>query len=53
MSDPGAFGVAAAEEHEGGEAPPLAGAGVSTARKDVRFLQHIKCPLLLLAAERA
>jgi hypothetical protein len=28
MSDPGAFAVAGAEEQEGGEPPPLAGAGV-------------------------
>ena len=28
MSDPGAFAVAAAEEQDGGEPPPLAGAGV-------------------------
>jgi hypothetical protein len=28
MSDPGAFAEAAAEEQEGGEPPPLAGAGV-------------------------
>jgi hypothetical protein len=28
MSDPGAFAVAGAEEQEGGELPPLAGAGV-------------------------
>jgi hypothetical protein len=28
MSDPGAFMVAGAEEQEGGESPPLAGAGV-------------------------
>ena len=27
MSDPGAFAVASAEEQEGGEPPPLAGAG--------------------------
>ena len=29
MSDPGAFAVAGAEEQEGGEPPPLAGAGVA------------------------
>jgi hypothetical protein len=28
MSDPGAFAAAGAEEQEGGEPPPLAGAGV-------------------------
>jgi hypothetical protein len=28
MSDPAAFAVAGAEEQEGGEPPPLAGAGV-------------------------
>jgi hypothetical protein len=28
MSDPGAFAVAGAEEQEGGEPPPLAGASV-------------------------
>jgi hypothetical protein len=28
MSDPGAFAAAEAEEQEGGEPPPLAGAGV-------------------------
>ena len=28
MSDPGAFAVAGAEEQDGGEPPPLAGAGV-------------------------
>ena len=28
MSDPGAFAAAGAEEREGGEPPPLAGAGV-------------------------
>ena len=28
MSDPGVFAVAAAEEQDGGEPPPLAGAGV-------------------------
>jgi len=28
MSDPGAFAVAAADEQENGEPPPLAGAGV-------------------------
>jgi hypothetical protein len=28
MSDPGTFAVAGAEEQEGGEPPPLAGAGV-------------------------
>ena len=28
MSDPGAFTVAGAGEQEGGEPPPLAGAGV-------------------------
>jgi hypothetical protein len=28
MSDPGAFALAGAEEQEGGEPPPLVGAGV-------------------------
>jgi hypothetical protein len=28
MSDPGAFAVAGTEEQDGGEPPPLAGAGV-------------------------
>jgi hypothetical protein len=28
MSNPGAFAAAGAEEQEGGELPPLAGAGV-------------------------
>jgi hypothetical protein len=28
LSDPGAFAVAGAEEQEGGEPPPVAGAGV-------------------------
>jgi hypothetical protein len=28
MSDPGAFAVTEAEEQEGGEPPPLGGAGV-------------------------
>jgi hypothetical protein len=28
MSDPGAFAMTGAEEQEGGEPPPLAGAGV-------------------------
>ena len=32
MSDPGAFAVAGAEEQEGDEPPPLAGAGVVVCR---------------------
>jgi hypothetical protein len=28
MSDPGAFAAAGTEEQDGGESPPLAGAGV-------------------------
>ena len=32
LSNPGAFAVAGAEEQEGGEPPPLAGAGVVVCR---------------------
>jgi hypothetical protein len=36
MSDPGAFAAAGAEEQEGGEPPPLAGAGVVVCLMGVR-----------------
>jgi hypothetical protein len=51
MSDPGAFAAAGAEEQEGGESPPLAGAGVvvclmgsDRGRGDQRRLRPVRRP---------